>query len=111
MVQVQHVSFNNRRCIHIFDYSIPSEVRDLYNAKNTISLLVTLDPTPLLYVPMWLRCRRGNPIHLNQHAPPDLEALGWKWACWETCWNEKTHTTASLLNLIDEYFTGYPNSM
>lgn len=110
MVKVQYLLADDRRTLYITGYSMPAQVRRFYNATAPFELLVTLDGGPLLYVPSWLRCSRGNPIHLNQPAPPDLAALGWKWACWHATFNEATHTTAAILNLIDEYFIGYPNA-
>jgi len=110
MVQTQYLLANGRRSLYITGYSIPGQVRHLYNAPAPFELLVTLDGGALLYVPAWLRCSRGNSIHLNQPAPPDLAALGWKWACWHTTLDETKHTTAAILNLIDEYFVGYPNT-
>lgn len=112
MVRVQKINLNSRQCLHVSEYLLPSQVAHLYNANGPFSLLVSIESgsQPMLHVPLWLRCRLGNPTHLNQSAPPDLAALGLKWACWHANWNEREYTTAALLNLIDEYFIGYPNA-
>jgi hypothetical protein len=110
MVRVYRVLLNGGAYYHITNYCIPKEVEGFYNANGPFDLYVSIGFGTRLYVPAWLRCSRGNPIHLNQQAPPELAALGWKWACYISSWNEATHTYAALLNLIDQYFRGYPNS-
>lgn len=99
------------RYICISSYALPLEVQHLYNGR-VFDLLIQLPvfgEDPELFIPSWLRCRIGNPIHLNLPAPQELAAHGWKKACWEIIggWKER-YSTAALLNMIDKFFRGYP---
>jgi len=102
---------NGIRYLRVDYYTLPPEVAHLYNASGSFSLLISLDdqPYPQLYVPNELQCYQGHPMHLNQDAPEDLEADGWKRACWILYnWDPRRYTAASLVNAADEYFAGYP---
>ena len=105
------LAIDGQRYLHIPNYVMPPEVQDLYNA-TVLNLLVSLpgnDKGPELFVPSWLRCRKGNPVHINLDAPPTLAKHGWKKACWDIIggWSER-YSTAALLNTIDKFFRGYP---
>jgi hypothetical protein len=86
-----------------------------YNASGPFSILIDVDEAkPILHVPRWLQCFRGNPMHLNQPPPRDpLLSDKWKWACLDLCDSsyEKftdRFTANALMQLVDEYFLDYP---
>lgn len=104
-------TIHSRRYLLLANYTVPFEVQHLYNA-TVFDVLVRLpegSEDPELLIPSWLRCRIGNPIHINLLAPPELAVHGWKKACWEVIggWKER-YSTAALLNMIDKFFRGYP---
>jgi hypothetical protein len=97
----------------IDNYKLPNH-QD-YNASGPFSILIDIEGAkPLLHVPRWLQCFRGNPMHLNL-SPPSDPLLGdkWKWACWDLfglSYERFTdrYTFDALMELVDKYFRNYP---
>jgi hypothetical protein len=111
-LQYQNLRIQGHHCILIENY-VPPNHRD-YNAQGPFSILINIDGTePLLYVPTWLQCFYGSPIHLNQPAP-DYLASKWKWACWilkDYSYERfvERYSENALMELVDNYFRNYPS--
>ena len=94
------------------DYDLPPESAHFYNMQRFPVLIEVFDnplQSPILFVPQALWARQGNPVHINKPADPYLSSKGYKMLCaLPTEWNSNAYSGAALLNMLDEFFRGYP---